>query len=238
LNPLSTILGDIQLGHHFSPLVYRFSEELIYKYADAVDDFNLFHRDPVKASSGPFGGIIAPPALASLFVLKAYRTDWSPPEGGIQREQKFSFFAPIRPGDIITIRAEITPKGKKNENCVLTFTSYGQNQKGEIVVLSESTSVWGFWNKKVEKHQSSNTNHVKNRAVVIRDDPVSVIEKWDIGDSLPTLTKKILREKIGQYEEILGIGNPIHFDEEYAKTTPFKGVIAHGLMSVAYCLSP
>jgi len=48
------------------------------------------------------------------------------------------------------------------------------------------------------------------------------------------LSKKISREKIGQYEEIPCIGNPIHVDEEYARKTPFKGVIAHGLVTAAY----
>jgi 3-hydroxybutyryl-CoA dehydratase len=59
-------------------------------------------------------------------------------------------------------------------------------------------------------------------------------EKWKIGDPLPTLSKKMNREKISQYEEILGIGNPIHSNEEYARKSPFKGIIAHGLVSAAY----
>ncbi len=45
---------------------------------------------------------------------------------------------------------------------------------------------------------------------------------------------RISREKTGQYEEKLSIGNPIYVDEEYARTTPFKGVIPHRLVSAAY----
>jgi 3-hydroxybutyryl-CoA dehydratase len=41
-------------------------------------------------------------------------------------------------------------------------------------------------------------------------------------------------ERITQYEEILGIGNPVHVDETYAKGTPFGGIIAHGLVNAAY----
>jgi len=224
----------IQAGRRFSPLIYSVSEGLILQYADAVDDSNFFHRDPVKALSGPFGGIIAPPTLASLFVLKAYRTDWSPPQGGVQKEQKFRFFAPIRPGDILTVEAEVTQKVKKDGSWSLTFASHSKNQKGEIVVLSESTSVWGNWRKKVERDQRSNRDQFKNRTEATIVEMVCPAEKWKIGDSLPTLKKKISREKISQYEEILGIGNPIHVDEEYARKTPFKGVIAHGLVSAAY----
>jgi 3-hydroxybutyryl-CoA dehydratase len=101
-------------------------------------------------------------------------------------------------------------------------------------VWSESTSVWGSLKKKVDRGQRSNRNHSKKRTETPTVETACPAGKWKIGDSLPTLDKKISREKISQYEEILGIGNPIHVDEEYAKETPFKGIIAHGLVSAAY----
>jgi acyl dehydratase len=234
LSFIETAFEHIQPGHRFSPLIYSVSEGLILQYADAVDDLNFFHRDRIKASCGPFGGIIAPPTLASLFVLKAYRTDWSPPQGGVQKGQKFKFFAPIRPGDILTVQAEVTQKVKKDGNWYLTFVSHSKNQNGEIVVWSESTSVWGSSKKKVDRDQRSKGDDFKNRTESTIVETACSTEKWKIGDSLPTLSKKISREKISQYEEILGIGNPIHVDEDYARKTPFKGIIAHGLISAAY----
>ena len=75
------------MGHRFSPLIYIVSEDLVLKYANAVGDSNFIHIDPVRAAAGPFGEIIAPPTFASLFVLKAYRTDSIPPHGGIQLKQ-------------------------------------------------------------------------------------------------------------------------------------------------------
>jgi acyl dehydratase len=188
----------------------------------------------VKASSGPFRGIIAPPAIASLFVLKAYRTDWTPPPGGIQKEQKFKFYAPVRPKDVITVQAEFTQQVKTRGNWCLTFDSDAKNQNGEIVVWSESTSVWRNLEEKVNKNQNPEITQFQNQKGAITNDPGSPIRGWAIGDSLPTLTKKITGEKIDQYEKILGIGNPVHFDEEYARSTPFGGIIAHGLMSTAY----
>jgi acyl dehydratase len=233
-SPKQFPLTQIQIGHRFSPLVYPVSEELIFKYAEAVDDSNSFYRDPVKASSGPFRGIIAPPAIASLFVLKAYRTDWTPPPGGIHLKQKFKFHGPLRPGDILTVQAELTQKVETRGNWYLTFDSHAKNQNGEIVVWSESTSVWRNLEEKVNKNQNPEITHFKSQTAAIANDPGSLIRGGTIGDFLPTLTKKITREKIDQYEEILGIGNPVHFDEEYARATPFGGIIAHGLMSAAY----
>ena len=221
------------MGYRFSPLIYIVSEDLVLKYANAVDDSNFIHIDPARAAAGPFGGIIAPPTLASLFVLKAYRTDSVPPHGGIQLKQQFKFYEPIYPGDVLSVQAELTQKAKKGINWYLTFICHARNQKGEIVVWSESTSLWGDSGVKLDKNQNSKKAHFQSQTTAIID-PVSPVEKWKVGDSLPSLTKNMNREKIDQYEEMLGIGNPIHFDEEYARTTPFKSVIAHGLMSAAY----
>lgn len=102
------------------------------------------------------------------------------------------------------------------------------------MVWSESTSVWVNLEEKVNKNQNPKMTHKQSQTVVITNDPPSQTQVWTIGDSLPSLTKKITTEKIDQYEEILGIGNPVHFDEEYARSTPFGGVIANGLMSAAY----
>jgi len=51
---------------------------------------------------------------------------------------------------------------------------------------------------------------------------------------LEPIVRTVTRKTIDAYEEILGIGNPLHFDEEYARETPFGGIIAHGMMSLAY----
>lgn len=44
---------------------------------------------------------------------------------------------------------------------------------------------------------------------------------------------EITAEVIGQYAAITNDFNPIHVDPAFAATTPMKGVIAHGTMSLA-----
>jgi 3-hydroxybutyryl-CoA dehydratase len=44
----------------------------------------------------------------------------------------------------------------------------------------------------------------------------------------------ITDEDIVQFAEVSGDFNPVHMDEEFAKTTIFKGRIAHGMLSVSY----
>lgn len=50
----------------------------------------------------------------------------------------------------------------------------------------------------------------------------------EIGETLPALEKKITQESINAYADAAGDFNPIHVNEEFARSTPFKGTIAHG----------
>jgi 3-hydroxybutyryl-CoA dehydratase len=49
-----------------------------------------------------------------------------------------------------------------------------------------------------------------------------------------SFTKTVTERDVQLFGEVSGDMNPVHFDEAYAKTTPFKGRIAHGVLSVSY----
>ena len=55
----------------------------------------------------------------------------------------------------------------------------------------------------------------------------------NIGDKF-SATREITDELIGQFAELSGDYNPIHLDEEFAKTTRFGRRIAHGMLSGAF----
>ena len=44
----------------------------------------------------------------------------------------------------------------------------------------------------------------------------------------------VTKEDIEKFGELSGDYNPLHFDDEWAKTTMFKGRIAHGILTAAY----
>jgi 3-hydroxybutyryl-CoA dehydratase len=46
--------------------------------------------------------------------------------------------------------------------------------------------------------------------------------------------REVTEADIQKYGEISGDFNPVHFDDDYAKTTIFRGRIAHGLLSAGY----
>ncbi len=60
------------------------------------------------------------------------------------------------------------------------------------------------------------------------------LTKIQIGFNLPEMKKKILQEEINLYAEASRDFNPIHINEEFAKSTPLGGTIAHGMLILAY----
>jgi 3-hydroxybutyryl-CoA dehydratase len=44
----------------------------------------------------------------------------------------------------------------------------------------------------------------------------------------------VSREAIQAFADLSGDNNPIHLDEDYAKETPFRRPVAHGILSASY----
>jgi len=54
------------------------------------------------------------------------------------------------------------------------------------------------------------------------------------GQQIPGFTREVVQEDIRRYAEASGDFNPIHIDEDFARTTPLGGTIAHGMLVLAY----
>ena len=55
----------------------------------------------------------------------------------------------------------------------------------------------------------------------------------EAGTSLPELTLEITQERLNAYCAASGDHNPLHWDSEFAASTQFGGVIAHGMLTLA-----
>lgn len=49
-----------------------------------------------------------------------------------------------------------------------------------------------------------------------------------------SFTKTVTEKDIEFFGEVSGDHNPVHFDESYAKTTIFRGRVAHGMLSASF----
>jgi acyl dehydratase len=59
-------------------------------------------------------------------------------------------------------------------------------------------------------------------------------ERISPGQALPSLTKHVTVEQIRRYAEASGDRNPIHLDETFARSAGLPGVIAHGMLTMAF----
>ena len=58
-------------------------------------------------------------------------------------------------------------------------------------------------------------------------------DEFKIGDEFTTASRTITEADVVNFAGLSGDFNPLHTDEEFGKSTPFKGRVAHGMLSVA-----
>lgn len=72
------------------------------------------------------------------------------------------------------------------------------------------------------------------RLQTLRDEPVSVHNRFPIGYELAPITVLITENRIEDFGKASTDLNPLHFDESFAAQTMFKKRIAHGLLSGSF----
>ena len=60
------------------------------------------------------------------------------------------------------------------------------------------------------------------------------MNSWTEGQALPEVEKAVTRERISSYVRASGDHNPLHIDAEFAAKSQFGGIIAHGMMTLAF----
>ena len=56
----------------------------------------------------------------------------------------------------------------------------------------------------------------------------------NVGDLLPVITRQVTQDRVDLYAEAAKDFNPVHLDEEFARTTQFGRRIAHGMLTLAF----
>jgi acyl dehydratase len=64
--------------------------------------------------------------------------------------------------------------------------------------------------------------------------PAQDFERITVGQALPALTKQVTVEQIQRYAAASGDRNPIHLDDSFARSAGLPGVIAHGMLTMAF----
>jgi acyl dehydratase len=134
------------LGKEFVLGTFQVTEDMILGFARAVGETDPKYVDSEAAKQGPTGGLIAPPIFYDVF-----RADQLPDpkvkfgKVAFNAGQRCEFYAPIRPGDTITLKTRVTDVYEKTGRTgkmvfIVRETTY-ENQQGEKVAAVEQSQV-------------------------------------------------------------------------------------------------
>jgi acyl dehydratase len=107
-------------------------------FTEITGDRNPLHYDAEIAARSRFGGIIVQGGITSG-LLNALVAEDLPGPGSVFLHVEWSFRAPVRPGDVITARAEVIDM--RDDKPIATLATSIVNQDG-VVVLDGTAIVW------------------------------------------------------------------------------------------------
>ena len=105
-------------------------------FASVSGDHNPVHVDEEFAKTTRFGKRIAHGMLTAS-LISSVLANKLPGEGSIYLGQTLQFFAPVFPGDEITVR--VTVKDIREDKPILTLATICVNQRDELVIRGEAT---------------------------------------------------------------------------------------------------
>lgn len=122
-----------QVGDALPTLTRQITQEKINLYAAATGDFNPLHIDPEFARHTPFGGTIAHGMMGVAFV-SSLLTAWAGKEWVNRGKMRVRFVRPMRPGDTVVVRGQITAVKEEGEDWMCECRVECVNQDGRVVV--------------------------------------------------------------------------------------------------------
>jgi len=128
-------LDEFHVGQVAS-LVRTISEADVVAFATLTGDFNPVHVDADAAAASPFGGRIVHGMLTAS-LLSTLLAMQLPGPGAIYLGQTLRFLRPVKLGDSVTARVEITALNLEKRRMTLATTI--RNDRGKTVVDGAAT---------------------------------------------------------------------------------------------------
>jgi len=111
------------------------SEDDIALFTEISGDRNPIHYDEAAAAMTPFGGIVVQGGVTTA-ILNAVVAEELPGPGTVFLKVDWNFRAPVRPGDTITGRVEVTEV--RTDKPITSLTTTVTRDDGTVVVDGEA----------------------------------------------------------------------------------------------------
>jgi acyl dehydratase len=117
------------------------TKEEILNFAAALGEANPLYTDEAAAAQGPYGELIAPPTFVTKLRPKKFTPENLPRLGkvGFDGGRDLELFAPVRPGDELTMVSKIhdiyEKTGRTGSMYFIVIRNEVTNHKGEKVAV-------------------------------------------------------------------------------------------------------
>jgi acyl dehydratase len=132
---------ELEIGCRFPQVEYIVKNQTISEYNEAVQEKNDLFSSKENAQRYGFDSTIAPPTMAAIYVMEAFKSIPAPP-GGIHAKQRFEFIKPAMAGDLLCTSVVIVDKYIKRNKKYVEMASETFNQEGDVIVKSLMTRIW------------------------------------------------------------------------------------------------
>ena len=196
------------------------NEEFVAAYLEAVGD----------ESPAYFQHRLAPPLALAARGLGGLLEKLELPPGAIHSIQEIETKQPIPFGAQVAAQAVVGPARRRGDMELLAVGLSLQGRNGAPALESKSTVL-------VLDRSSDPIAPGERPARVAGSSPIGEAKAGD-GEAqaaaLPVVARTISQAQLDAYAEVSGDRNPLHLDAAFAATTMFGGIIAHGMLTLAF----
>ena len=209
------------MGKVYEGFEWEVTEEQTKAYAQAYGDDN-----PAFLERYDDDGVVAPPMFGVVFQLQPVLAPLFDQELGVNMmklvhgEQAVEYHRLVRPGDKLSSVCKIIGMEEKSSGEILKLEVTTTDQSGETVVKSVGT-MFIRGDKKDKKEKKA-----EPKAEAGGRDQVQVLLERTIATD---------KDQPERYAKASGDMNPIHLDDDFAKSVGLPGRIIHGLCTMAIC---
>jgi len=206
----------VSAGSELDLGVWTVTEDKVRQYLNAVGD-----EQPAY-----FDLSMAPPLALSAWSLGALLDQLALPPGAIHSLQELETFRGVKFDEEIHASAQVTkPRQRGN----MKFLSVGYtltDRGGEQVQCGKSTVLV--------------VDSVEEESSGMKSAQPPFTKGGDSGNggdqfgSMPRVSRTISQERLNAYAQASGDANLLHLDAGFAANTPFRGIIAHGMLTLAF----